>query len=71
MATQLLREDIKSKTNWLRMLRAADKLEFEDGRLIAGKGWKIDDMDTNTISSKLKTLDIEHEVKDKYTIIIK
>ena len=71
MATQLLRADQKSKPNWLRMLKAADKLEFQDGRLIAGKGWKIDDMDVDSISNKLKTFDIEHEVKDRYTIIIK
>ena len=71
MATQLLRQDIKSKSNWMRMLKAADKLEFEDGRLIAGKGWKIDDMDINTISNKLKNLEIDHEVKDTYTVIIK
>lgn len=70
MATQLLRKDIKSKTNWLRMLKAADKLEFEDGKLVAGKGWKIDDMDATTISNKLTLLDIEHEVKDRYTVII-
>ena len=48
MATQLLRKDTKSKQNWLRMLKAADKLEFEDGR----------------------SMDIEHEIKDRYTIII-
>jgi hypothetical protein len=70
MATQLLRKDIKSKSNWLRMLKAADKLEFEDGKLVAGKGWKIDDMDVTTISNKLKSLDIEHEIKDLYTVII-
>ena len=70
MATQLLRKDSKSKPNWLRMLNAANKLEFDDGRLVAGKGWKIDDMDTTTISNKLNLLDIPHEVKDKYTVII-
>lgn len=70
MATQLLRKDPKSKPNWLRMIKAADKLEFYDGRLVAGKGWKIDDMDTTTISNKLKSLDIDHEVKDRYTVII-
>ena len=70
MATQLLRKDIKSKPNWLRMLKAAELLEFEDGQLKAGKGWKIDDMDVKTISSKLTTLDIPHSVKDNYTIII-
>ena len=70
MATQLLRKDAKSKPNWIRMCKAADKLEFEDGRLVAGKGWRIDDMDTHTISNKLKTLDIDHEVKDSYTVII-
>jgi len=70
MATQLLRKDVKSKPNWLRMLKAANKLEFDDGRLVAGKGWKIDDMDTTTISNKLTLLDIPHEVKDKYTVII-
>jgi hypothetical protein len=61
MATQLIRKDNKSKSNWKRMLDAADKLEFSDGRLVAGKGWKIDDMDVNTISTKLKALDINHE----------
>jgi hypothetical protein len=70
MATQLLRKDPKSKSNWLRMLKASDKLEFSDGRLVAGKGWKIDDMDATTISNKLKSLDIEHEVQDRYTVII-
>jgi hypothetical protein len=70
MATQLLRKDVKSKPNWMRMLKAADKLEFDDGRLVAGKGWKIEDMDTTTISNKLTLLDIPHEVKDKYTVII-
>jgi hypothetical protein len=70
MATQLLRKDPKSKPNWMRMLNAANKLEFEDGRLVAAKGWKIDDMDVNTISSKLTKLDIEHEIKDSYTVII-
>jgi|LakMenE01Jun11ns_1017448.scaffolds.fasta_scaffold9553571_3 hypothetical protein len=70
MATQLLRKDTKSKQNWLRMLKAADKLEFEDGRLVAGKGWKIDDMDVDSISNKLKSMDIDHEIKDRYTIII-
>ena len=70
MATQLLRKEPKSKPNWLRMLKAADKLEFEDGRLVAGKGWKIDDMDVDSISIKLKSLDIDHEVKDRYTVII-
>lgn len=70
MATQLLRKDIKSKQNWMRMLKAADKLDFSDGRLVAGKGWKIDDMDTKTISNKLTELDIDHEVKDLYTVII-
>ena len=70
MSTQLLRKDNKSKTNWMRMLKAANSLEFSDGKLIAGKGWKIDDMDVNTISSKLKDLDIEHEVQGSYTVII-
>ena len=71
MATQLLRENPKSKPNWMRMLKAANQLGFEDGRLVAGKGWKIDDMDVDSISSKLKSLDIDHEVKDRYTVIIK
>jgi len=70
MATQLLRRDAKSKSNWMRMLNAANRLEFEDGRLVAGKGWKIDDMDVDSISKKLTTFDIQHEVKDRYTIII-
>lgn len=70
MATQLLRKDEKSKSNWKRMLDAADKLEFSDGRLVAGKGWKIDDMDVNTISSKLKSLEIDHEIDGLYKIII-
>lgn len=70
MATQLLRKDIKSKSNWLRMLRAADKLEFSDGRLVAGKGWRIDDMDVNSVSTKLKTLGIDHEVDGLYKVII-
>ena len=70
MATQLLRKDPKSKPNWMRMLKAADKLNFEDGRLVATKGWRIDDMDVDSISTKLKELDIEHEVKDRYTVII-
>lgn len=66
----LIREDVKSKSNWKRMLDAANKLEFSDGRLVAGKGWKISDMDVNTISSKLKDLDIEHRVNGLYTISI-
>jgi hypothetical protein len=70
MATQLIRKDNKSKSNWKRMLDAADKLEFSDGRLVAGKGWKIDDMDVNTISTKLKALDINHETDGLYKIII-
>lgn len=70
MATQLIRKDNKSKSNWKRMLDAADKLEFSDGKLIAGKGWKIDDMDVNTISTKLKALDIDHEADGLYKIII-
>ena len=70
MATQLLRKDVKSKSNWKRMLDAANKLQFQDGRLLAGKGWKIDDMDVNTISNKLKVLDVDHDVKDSYTILI-
>lgn len=70
MATQLLRKDKKSKSNWMRMLNAANKLEFSDGRLVAGKGWKIDDMDTHTISAKFKELDIDHEVNDLYTVTI-
>jgi hypothetical protein len=70
MATQLIRKDNKSKSNWKRMLDAADKLEFSDGRLVAGKGWKIDDMDVNTISTKLKALDINHEADGLYKIII-
>jgi len=70
MATQLLRKDEKSKSNWMRMLNAANKLDFEDGRLVAGKGWKIDDMDVDFISNKLKSLGIEHEIKDRYTVII-
>ena len=52
------------------MLEAANKLDFSDGRLVAAKGWKIDDMDVNTISAKLTSLGVEHEVKDLYTIII-
>ena len=70
MATQLIRKDNKSKSNWKRMLDAADKLEFSDSKLIAGKGWKIDDMDVNTISTKLKALDINHEADGLYKIII-
>jgi hypothetical protein len=70
MATQLLRKDAKSKSNWMRMLKAADKLQFQDGKLLAGKGWKIDDMDVNTISNKLKVLDVDHDIKDSYTILI-
>ena len=70
MATQLIRKDPKSKPNWIRMCKAADKLNFEDGRLVATKGWKIDDMDVDSISIKLKELDIENEVKDRYTVII-
>jgi hypothetical protein len=66
MATQLLRKDTKSKSNWKRMLDAADKLDFSDGKLVAGKGWRIDDMDVNTISNKLKNLHIEHEVDGLY-----
>lgn len=69
MATQLLRKE-ETKSNWKRMLDAADKLDFSDGRLVAGKGWKIDDMDVNTISSKLKALGIEHEVDGLYKVII-
>ena len=70
MATQLLRKDKNSKSNWLRMLNAADKLEFSDGKLVANKGWRIDDMDVNTISSKLNELKIEHEVDGLYKVII-
>ena len=70
MATQLLRKDPKSKGNWLRMLKAADQLDFSDGKLVAGKGWKIDDMDVQSISKKLKTLGIEHEVDGLYKVII-
>jgi len=70
MATQLLRKDVKSKSNWKRMLDAANKLQFQDGKLLAGKGWKIDDMDVNTISNKLKVLDVDHDIKDSYTILI-
>jgi hypothetical protein len=71
MATQLQRLDKNSKSNWMRMLNAANKLGFEDGRLIAGKGWKIDDMDVDSISTKLTALGIDHEVKDRYNVIIK
>lgn len=71
MATQLIREDAKSKSNWKRMLDAADKLEFQDGRLVAGKGWRIDDMDADSISTKLTTLGIEHIIRDRYCVIIK
>jgi hypothetical protein len=70
MATQLLRKDPKSKPNWMRMLKAANQLDFEDGRLVATKGWRIDDMDVDSISTKLKGLDIDHEIKDRYTILI-
>ena len=70
MATQLLRKDVKSKSNWKRMCNAADALDFSDGKVIAGKGWRIDDMDVNTISTKLKSLDIEHEVDGLYKVII-
>lgn len=70
MATQLLIANKKSKPNWKRMLNAANKLEFEDGKLLAGKGWKIDDMDVKTISEKLKNLEIDYTIKDNYTIII-
>ena len=70
MATQLLRKDQKSKSNWMRMLKAADQLGFEDGRLVAGKGWKIDDMDVDSISRKLTELGIEHEVDGRYKVII-
>jgi hypothetical protein len=70
MATQLLRKDPKSKQNWMRMLKAANQLNFEDGRLVAAKGWRIDDMDVDSISTKLKELEIDHEVKDRYTILI-
>ena len=70
MATQLLRLDEKSKSNWMRMNAAANALDFEDGTLKAGKGWKIDDMDTGSISTKLTKLDIPHTVKDRYTVII-
>lgn len=52
------------------MLNAAKKLDFSDGKLVAGKGWKIDDMDVNTISRKLTKLDIDHEINGLYTIII-
>lgn len=70
MATQLLRKDQKSKSNWMRMLKAAEKLNFSDGRLIGSKGWKIDDMDVNSVSTKLKELGIEHEVDGLYKVII-
>lgn len=70
MATQLLCKDKTIKSNWKRMLNAANALEFSDGRLIAAKGWKIDDMDVNSISKKLTALSIEHEVADLYTVII-
>jgi hypothetical protein len=70
MAVQLLRKDVKSKSNWKRMLDAANKLEFQDGKLIAGKGWKIDDMDVNTISTKLNSFEIHHEKDGLYKIII-
>ena len=52
------------------MNAAANALDFEDGTLKAGKGWKIDDMDTDSISTKLTKLDIPHTVKDRYTVII-
>lgn len=70
MATQLLRKDKNSKSNWMRMLDAANKLEFSDGKLVAGKGWKIDDMDVRSISCKLTELGIEHEVDGLYKVII-
>lgn len=54
----------------MRMLKAADQLGFEDGRLVAGKGWKIDDMDVDSISRKLTELGIEHEVDGRYKVII-
>lgn len=67
---QLLRKELQSKSNWRRMLDAADKLDFEDGRLIAGKGWRIDDFDVFTASAKLTELKIPHEKYDRYTIYI-
>jgi hypothetical protein len=69
MAVQLLSKE-KTKSNWKRMLDAANLLQFEDGKLVAGKGWKIDDMDCNSISSKLTTLNINHEIDGLYKIII-
>lgn len=70
MSTQLLRKDKNSKSNWKRMLDAANKLDFADGKLVAGKGWKIDDMDTHTISTKLTKLGIEHTVDSLYQVTI-
>jgi hypothetical protein len=70
MATQLIRKDPKSKSNWMRLLKAAELIEFEDGKLIAGKGWKIYDMDATRISIKLSQLEVEHEVVDNYNVII-
>lgn len=69
MATQLVRKE-KSKSNWLRMLKAAEKLNFSDGKLIAGKGWKIDDLDVHTVSTRLKSLEIQHEIEGLYKVII-
>ena len=70
MATQLIRKDEKSKSNWMRMLNAANKLEFSDGKLLAGKGWKIDDMDVKTVSTKLTDLGIQYEVDGLYKVMI-
>ena len=54
----------------MRMLDAANKLEFSDGKLLAGKGWKIDDMDVKTVSTKLTDLGIQYEVDGLYKVII-
>jgi len=70
MGTQLIRKNDKSKSNWMRMLDAANKLEFSDGKLLAGKGWRIDDMDINTISNRLNKLQIDHEIDGLYKVII-
>lgn len=70
MATQLIRKNEKSKSNWMRMIDAANKLEFSDGRLLPGKGWRIDDMDVKTISTKLTDLGIQYEVDGLYKVVI-
>jgi hypothetical protein len=69
MAVTITPKERSSKSNWKRMCEANNKLMYQDG-MLTKKGWRIDDIDANSISEQLTKQGIDHTKIDAYLIEI-